>query len=221
MNADIPYLPVYVRRSFVRAGGFGVEQGYAFAIQSHPGRALGFHVMLQSGAHYRNIPIHGLQTKPAASPRPLGDCQLWDCFTFRPAVHCFGYLREHEATCLLRSGPCGGRYLFTVDWLPDHNGPGWTHIPDQNKCGHVMSLDDGNLACLPTNRIAWQDAYFIGATPNPSAHGYTVQTEVYRSESSVWDVSRDERYFYTPPVAAVSPDEGPGHPPDGSPANAP
>ncbi len=197
MNADIPYLKVYVRLKYISERD-GMEEGYAFAIQSMPGRALGFHVMLKTGAHYRNIPIHALATDPESPEITLGDAQLWDCFTFRPIVHCYQYLRDHEATCHLRSREMPGVYLFTVDWLPDHSGPGWTHLPDQNKCGHVMLLDDGNLACLPTNRIVWKDAYFIGSKGDPKAAGYKVQDEVYQAESSEWDVSREDSYFYGP-----------------------
>lgn len=212
MNADIPYLHCWVRRSFVKAGGFGLEEAYAFAIQSHPGRALAFHVMLKSGAHYRGVPIHAISTTPESSAPSLGDCQLWDCFTFNPTVHVYNYLRDHEAECLLRSGRKSGRYLFTVDWLPDFRGPGFTHLPDQNKCGHVMAMDDGSLACLPTNRIAWRDSYFIGQNPHPEAQKYTVQTETYQCESSAWDVSQDDSYFYGPKDGPISPETAQHHP---------
>jgi len=210
MNADIPYLPCWVRANHISRMG-GMEQGYAFAIQSVPGRALGFHVMLRSGAHYRNVPIHALATQPISKARPLGDCQLWDCFSYRPEVTVFSYLRDHEAICYLRSNAVDGTYLFTVDWLPDSwERPGFTMIPDQNKCGHVMALSDGNLACLPTNRIAWRDAYFIGNSPNPQAREYKVQDRVYQAEDSAWDVSRDEGYFYGPGNGPVAPDPAPG-----------
>lgn len=197
MNADIPFLRCWVRLPFISQRD-GVEEAYAFAIQSYPGRALAFHVMLKSGAHYRGVPIHALCLRPDSPERPLGECELWDCFTFHPIVHTYAYLRDHEAICYTRGGPMTGTYLFTVDWLPDHSGPGWTHLPEQNKCGHVLSLEDGNLCCLPTNRIAWQDAYFIGAHPDPRAQNYLVQEEVYQSEDSAWDVSRDAGYFYGP-----------------------
>ena len=197
VNSDIPYLRCLVRLPFV-SGGDGYEEGYAFGVQSVPGRALGFHVMLRSGAHYRNVPIHALALRECEA-RPLGDCELWDCFSYRPSVTVFSYLRDHEAECYLRSGKVGGTYLFTVDWLPDSwERPGFTLSPEQNKCAHVLALDDGNLAALPTNRIAWKDAYFCGSSPNPRAAGYVVQQDVYQAESSEWDVSADERYFYSP-----------------------
>jgi len=197
MNADIPYMRCWVRREFV-SQDTGLEEAYAFAIQSHPGRCLAFHVMLQSGAHYRNVPIHALCLDQDAPPIDLGDAQLWDCFTFHPQVHVYGYLREHEAVCYLRSKKLAGVYLFTVDWLPDQDGPGMTHLVEQNKCGHVMRLDDGNLCCLPTNRIAWRDSYFIGNSPAPETQRYKVQDEVYQAESGEWDVSQSEKYYYTP-----------------------
>jgi hypothetical protein len=197
VNADIPYLRCWVRRPFI-SDSVGTEEAYAFAIQSYPGRALAFHVMMKSGAHYRGVPINGIALQPDAPEIELGDCQLWDCFTFHPIVHCYSYLRDHEAICLTRSGPKPGTYLFTVDWLPDHNGPGWTHLPEQNKCGHVLALHCGNLVCLPTNRIAWKDGYFVGARPDPKSQGYKVQEHVYQAEDSAWDVSKDAGWAYAP-----------------------
>lgn len=211
MNADIPFLKCWVRTQFI-SDKEGMEEAYAFAIQSYPGRALAFHVMLQSGAHYRGVPIHALALTEDAPLRNLGDLQLWDCFTFHPTVHCYNYLREHEAVCHLRSGDMEGRYLFTVDWLPDHSGPGFTHLPEQNKCGHVLALDDGNLCCLPTNRIAWMDGYFIGRKPSPKSRQYTVQGEVWQAEDSRFDVSRDANYLYGHAAAYMTPDWGADHP---------
>ena len=197
MNADIPYLSCLVRREFISKDS-GHEEAYAFAVQSMTGRALGFHVMLKSGAHYRGVPIHAL-TLTGGVGRPLVDVQLWDCFSDRPIVTVFSYLRDHQADCYLRSGKVPGRYLFTVDWLPNSpEQPGFTLTPEQNKCAHVMALDDGNLAALPTNRIAWRDGYFCGSSPDPKASGYCVQTQAYHAESCDWDVSQDERYFYSP-----------------------
>lgn len=199
MNADIPYLRCFVRRSFVSSSGRGMEEAYAFAIQSIPGRALGFHVMLQSGAHYRGVPIHGIALSESSPEIALGDCQLWDCFSYKPAITVFSYLRDHEADCHLRSGTASGTYLFTVDWLPDSwERPGWTLQPEQNKCAHVLALDDGNLVALPTNRIAWKDGYFVGKSPDPRARAYSVQDMAFHAESSDFDVSRDGRLFYGP-----------------------
>jgi hypothetical protein len=202
MNFDIPYLRVWVDESFLN-GGSAREEGYAFAIQSYPARALAFHVMLKSGAHYRNLPIHAIATREDAEARALADCQLWDCFSFRPIVTVFGYLLDHEAVCYTRRGPEKGDYLFTVDWLPDSlSASGWPARPEQSKCGHVFALGCGRLACLPSNRVAWRDGYFCGDRPDPRSRGYVVQEEVFRAEDAAFDASGSQDWCYGPVAAS-------------------
>lgn len=197
MNHDIPYLHCWVRLEFV-SDAEGFEEGYAFAIQSFKGRAIGFHVMLRSGAHYRNVPLHALCLNKDAAPKAAKDLAYWDCFSFKPVVTVFDYLRSHECLALLPDQKReAGRYLFTVDWLPDDPcHPGFLLEPDQNKCGHVLALESGNLAMLPTNKVAWRDGYFIGKDPHPEKMGYKVQTDVYRAEFADRDFSQSEAYFY-------------------------
>jgi hypothetical protein len=197
MNADIPYLHCLVRRKEI-ASGDGWEEAYAFAIQSVRGRALGFHVMLQSGAHYRNVPLHAISTNRSAPLYRPHDLAYWDCFSNKPLVTVFDYLRDHECAAILPSGVrMQGVYLFTVDWLPDDAAhPGFILQPDQNKCGHVLSLRDGNLAMLPTNRVIWRDGYFCGRDPHPEGQGYVVQSRVYQAESCERDFSKSDTYFY-------------------------
>jgi len=196
VNADIPTLRCWVRLPHI-ADSDGVEEAYAFAVQSVGGRALAFHCLMISGAHYRGVPIHAIALRPDAVEMTLGDCQLWDCFSARPIVHVFDFLRDHRCIAYTRGGSQNGRYLFTVDWLPEtQERPGFTLTPEQNKCAHVIALDNGNLCALPTNRIAWTDAYFVGGNPNPRSRGYRVQSEVYRCEGGDWDVSQGESYMY-------------------------
>jgi len=197
MNADIPYLRCHVRRSVIGSDD-GLEEAYAFAIQSIRGRALGLHVMLKSGAHYRGVPLHAVVLSPEAPSRSPRDLAYWDCFSSKPIVTVFDYLRDHECLAYLPSKQSvPGVYLFTVDWLPDDSiHPGFILQPDQNKCGHVIALKDGNLAMLPTNKVAWRDGYWIGGDPSPEKQGYVVQTSVYHAESCERDFSNSEMYFY-------------------------
>ncbi len=203
MNANIPTLHCWVRREFLTGGkeSGGFEEGYAFAILSVRGRALQFHVMLRSGAHFRGLPLHALLTSTAGEGgyKDLSDLQLWDCFSSRPVVTVFDYLRDHECKVWLRDRSAwSGRYLFTVDWLPDsEEAPGLIYQPDQNKCGHVIALANGQLACLPTNRIAWMDGYFIGSDPQPQRRGYVTNGTVWEAETAArWSVAEDADFFY-------------------------
>jgi hypothetical protein len=203
MNANIPTLRVWVRREFLTGGKqSGLEEGYAFAVMSVRGRALCFHVLLKSGAHFRGLPLHALLAWPEI-PRPaidkkLSDLELWDCFSSRPVVTVFDLLRDHECKAWLRDGSClKGSYLFTVDWLPDsEEAPGWIYQPDQNKCGHVLELENGQLACLPTNRVAFADGYFVGNDPKPQEAGYLTNETIWQAETATWDVSKEDAVFY-------------------------
>ena len=197
MNADIPYLHCWVDRLDI-AGQAGAEEAYAFAIQSVRGRALGFHCMLKSGAHYRNVPLHAITLRRNTDRRIESDLAYWDCFSSRPIVTVFDYLRDHECTAILPTGiKEQGFYLFTVDWLPDEaQRPGWIPQPDQNKCGHVLALDSGHICMLPTNKIVWRDGYWIGNEPHPELMGYKVQDKVYQAEHCDRDFSKNEAYFY-------------------------
>jgi len=197
MNADIPYLHCWVRLEHI-SDNEGLEEAYAFAIQSIYKRSLGFHVMLRSGAHYRNVPLHAIALKPDAETMELNNLAYWDCFSNSPVVHVYDYLMEHECYAMMPDGTkLDGLYLFTVDWLPDNAAmPGFILTPDQNKCGHVIALDNGNIAMLPTNKIAWRDGYFIGAHPNPHDMKYKGQQRVYNAESCTRDYSKSDKYFY-------------------------
>ena len=197
MNADIPYLHCWVNLRDI-ADKNDMEEAYAFAIQSMRGRALGFHCMLKSGAHYRNVPLHAISLKQNVGCRTPSDLAYWDCFSSKPTVTVFDYLRDHECTALLPAQTRErGVYLFTVDWLPDDaQHPGFILEPAQNKCGHVLALESGHICMLPTNKIVWRDGYFIGNEPHPEQMGYKVQNKVYQAENSDRDVSKADTYFY-------------------------
>lgn len=197
MNADIPFLHCYVRRSEITMVP-GWEEAYSFAVQSLRGRAIALHCMLKSGAHYRGVPLHAICTRQDAEPRGVSDLAYWDCFSNRPVVTVFDYLRDHECIALLPDGRKErGVYLWTVDWLPDDSThPGFILHPDQNKCGHFISLESGNVCMLPTNKIAWRDGYWIGADPHPEREGYVVQTSIYQAESATRDFSKSSQYYY-------------------------
>lgn len=194
MNANIPPLKVWVKL------GDKIEHGYAFAVQSYRGRALQFHVLLESGAHFRHVPLHWLSHEP--TPRfnyDLTDLQLWDCFSYRPVVTVFDLLKDYECDVILRNKQrVHGCYWFTVDWLPDSDSEaGFLLQPDQNKCAHVIKLSNGQIACQPTNRVAWKDGFFIGNNPAPEKQNYETIEDVFQAETCErWSVADKREAFY-------------------------
>ena len=202
MNADLPPLKVWISRRHLTQDdeADGYEAGYCFALQSYRGRALQFHVMLQSGAHFRHIPLHWLIHKHLPTTHcDLEQLQLWDCGSNRPVVTVFSFLRDHECTVILRDRTTiNGIYWATVDWLPDSDPEaGMLLQPDQNKCAHLIQLENGQIAALPTNRIAFKDAYFIGNAPKPQKQGYVTIETIWKAESAdKWSVAETDKTFY-------------------------
>src|SRR5690554_3775171 len=63
LNHDIPHLRVWVRDAFLHdldPNQRGFTLGTAHAVCTIKGRALGFHVLLDNGAHIGRLPIHAL-----------------------------------------------------------------------------------------------------------------------------------------------------------------
>jgi hypothetical protein len=95
----------------------------------------------------------------------LGDCQLWDCFSARPIVHVFDFLRDHRCIAYTRSGSQNGRYLFTVDFCADgmDSDTGFTEQAEEHKSFNFIRLDNGQFATQPNNRCLWYDQSLIPA----------------------------------------------------------
>jgi hypothetical protein len=199
MNADIPPLKVWIDAQHI-SDGEDFEQGYAFAIQSYKGRALQFHVLMESGAHFRHIPLHWLNHTPnPENLQPLPQLQLWDCFSYKPIVTVFDMLRDYQCNAILKDKTVlNAQYWFSIDWLPDSDTQsGFLLQPDQNKLAHVLLLANGQIAALPTNRIAFKDAFYIGDKPEPQKRGYRTIPTVWKSEDcNRWSVADNEEVYY-------------------------
>ena len=202
MNADIPPLKVLIPNCYLRDNNEldGYEEGYAFAIQSYKGRALQFHVLLKSGAHFRHVPLHWLIHVPTTLDKyELELLQLWDCFSYKPIVKVFDFLKDYSCNAILKDKTTiHGQYWFTIDWLPDSDEcAGFLLQPDQNKCAHVILLGTGQFACLPTNRIAFKDAFFIGNNPTPETKQYRTIDTIWQSENCErWSVANTDETYY-------------------------
>lgn len=134
-----------------------VQRGAWFALQPNIGAVWGGHVLLESGALYRNVPLHalsiGLHDSPTHCPN---DLQLWDCYCEDARAHEYNYLR---GLCTLSrskemSAPFLGSYLFTI--IPK-NDPFSRHL-DQHKEFVVSAINGtGRLAIRATNEMMFAD----------------------------------------------------------------
>ena len=172
LNASIPRFDCFVRDAFLYGldeEAKGLTRGVCHAVTSLAGRALGFHCLLENGAHISRLPIHAIVTKEDAPPVPLNQpwlLQLWNCFSYELAVTEFDYLSGMRVRAALADrSQHGGEYLFTIDYYGAQEAEaagenGW-------KCHHLIELDNGWLAALPNNRLAWFDPAFTDTFTEP------------------------------------------------------
>jgi len=199
LNQDMPHMEVYVRSEYLhdfQEGSEGLVKGICHGISSIPGRALGFHVLLENGAHIGRLPIHALIHKQDAPVvRDVWELQLWDCFSAQVSVHEFAWLSGLRVRVYLPDREVvGGQYLFTVDYWGNNGSEnageaGW-------KCHHIIELDNGLFAAQPNNRLCFFEPSVV--VPFQKVPGYKTMTRTWKCEDgSKWRCSDDDKMFYT------------------------
>jgi hypothetical protein len=176
-NASISHRYAFVRERFLYDGDeskTGMIPAVIHGISSTPSRSLGFHVLLENGARWSDLPLHALAHKQDAPELPLEELSLFDAFGYDLTVTEYEYLRELEVEAKLRSGRKElGVYVLSLDWIRN----GWSDFPAQHKELHLIALDSGNFAVLPNYNLSWRDPSFVEpATQMPH----------YRAQSTVW-----------------------------------
>jgi hypothetical protein len=83
-----------------------------------------------------------------------------------------------------------GNYFGTIYWYDN----GYTNEPTQFKEGHIILLDNGQIAVQPNNRLMFKDMSFTGeAFPAEKIQATTTRPSVEISEK--WTIT-DNDYFY-------------------------
>ena len=209
LNANIPPIYCKIRREYLydlREHKGETEDCVVFGLGSISGRALLFHALLTNGAIYWRLPISAFVQNRRSDTvhsvsmehQDLEDLQLWNSFSYYPAVTTFDFLKGQRCKYFSKNKNkvYYGEYLFTVDWAhPESNIINTEHseIPDQHKCGHVLALDNGNYAVQPNNRILWSIPSF---TTSSSIPDYKVQTTVWNVENKKLVTDDTDKFFY-------------------------
>jgi hypothetical protein len=130
--------------------------------------------------------------------RRLDELQLWNCFSYYPAVTSWDILDGQAGKYIGKDKKWHpGKYLFTVDFAhPESNILDTDHseIPHEHKCAHIIALDDGNYAAQPNNRCIWDIPSF---TVKDNIPDWKVQTNEWNVEdSSQWRTEDTDKFFY-------------------------
>jgi len=124
--------------------------------------------------------------------------QLWNCFSYYPAVTSWDILDGQAGKYIGKDKKWhAGKYLFTVDFAhPEANIVDTDHseIPHEHKCAHIIALDDGNYAAQPNNRCIWDIPSF---TVKDNIPDWKVQTNEWNVEDSrAWRTEDTDKFFY-------------------------
>jgi hypothetical protein len=206
INANIPPIEAFVRTNFLqnRPHKFAQNDDYLpcliIGVASIPGMAPLFHFVMEDGGLWWRMPIHAFCSKKDTPQEELHQLVLWDSFSYHVGVTTFSFLHNKKMVYYNRNKEeKSGRYLFTLDWAGGDSNvldAGFSEIPGQHKCGHVIELEDGNYAIQPNNRVKLFEPSYI------TKWGQTIidrrlGTELWTVENkSRWILSDDDRYEY-------------------------
>jgi hypothetical protein len=123
--------------------------------------ALAFTVLLESGALWYDVPIHGICTAEC-EPRELSLLQQWDCLSDDFTVHAYEPLKTLKVVANQDSLPLG-TYMFTIDFL----GSFYADDPGEHKTLNVIELVTGHLVAMPNNKLLFEDKTFTKITDWP------------------------------------------------------
>ncbi len=206
LNANIPPMECFVRSNFLqnRPHKFEDTDTYLpcviFGVSSMSSRVPLFHFVMEDGGLWWRMPIHAFCSRENVPQEDLHQLVLWDCFSHHISVTKFDFMEQKVMLFYDRSrNERKGKYLFTLDWSqPDPNviDTGFSSVPGQHKCGHVIELDDGNYAIQPNNRVKLFEPSFV------TKWGQLVIERKLGSEywsvenQPRWLLSDDDRYEY-------------------------
>ena len=202
LNTNVPVFDCLIRKEYL----YDLQQHHGeyedvtvFGLASVQGRALGFHLLTETGAQMARIPLSALVFKEHEPHIPLHYLQLWDCFSYEVSVTDFDWLHEMRVQTVLRDKQItDGSYMFTVDWYGNNESeePG----EDGHKNAHVIKLDCGCIAAQPNNRIIWHEPSMI-TSPCDLRTGdrpdYLINTHKWKCEiDSKWTTDDSYHVFY-------------------------
>jgi len=169
-------------------------------VASIPHRAPLFHFIMEDEGLWFRMPIHAFCHKTPAAQEELYNLVLWDSFSSYIGVTQFDFLINKRIKYIDRNKKWNeGTYMFTLDWAHEDKNIadlGFSEVPGQHKCGHVIKLDNGNFAIQPNNRCRAFEPSFV-TKPGQNVIERKLGTQMWSVENTAkWVLSDDDRYDY-------------------------
>ena len=146
----------YVDSRFTHQNEIGFIPCVWFGLVSYPGRVWGCTVMLENGAIYRNVPVHGVAFMDKPCEWDVKDAQTWDCYGSDFTTVEYRYLARLDCKVRANGREHEGHYLFSVAPIND----GFSAYPEQAKEFCFVRLDNSRLSIQPTNLVVFRELSF-------------------------------------------------------------
>ena len=184
LNVNIPPFKAWVRKEFLhdqKSGQGEFEHCLVFAVRSVPSRAIGFRILLDSGAQYEGVPVHAFvwNKDDFVEEWPIYLAEMWDCFGLNVVCNVYEALSNLSCSVYLRDSRwADGTYMFSLDW---HSNV-WSDLPEERKDAHIIKLETGVYCAYPNNRICWKEGSFT----DPFVRRWTKEKPTYRANTTLY-----------------------------------
>jgi hypothetical protein len=135
--------------------GLGIVPAAVHAARSRAGKAMTFHVHLDTGPHYSLLPIDQIFHSDGDRFK-LGDIQPWSCFSDEVEYFVFERFRFGRVRVLPLN--IQARYIGTFDWLNND----FSDMIEEFKQGHFLALENGQYGIFPNNMLLFEDKAWTG-----------------------------------------------------------
>ncbi len=205
LMCDFPATTAFIRAKYLYdQDDYRVPEGgehepiYVFGVTSIEAKAILFTVMTDQGIQRDHVPISAICSKPHRQHWELDNHELWNSFSYHPAILEYEFLKKLRCQVKLRDKSVHwGTYICTLDWY----GNRIAEMPGEagHKCAHIVTLDCGCWVAQPNHRILWRESSFVtrpldwgGELPRHSVNTRDWSVE----QNPKWVTSDDDRWFY-------------------------
>jgi hypothetical protein len=154
----------------------GTTRGIWHAVYSRPGQMLMTHVLLESGAHWCGLPMHGLlATDDGGFWHDRHDLEPWGGMGEHLECLHLHYLEGLEVVTI-KYGWKGRHTGIVIDWTD-----GFSRYPQEHKPLNLLEMDTGQFALLPNNYVTYSDKHLVNPSKREDLKNYR------RGETTYWE----------------------------------
>jgi hypothetical protein len=159
-------VPEFVIQSEVHDENLMPAVWYGVSVQ--PGRVMGCHVLLESGATVIDLPLHALRSTPTSGHVKwrVENAHRWDGFGWNAEIFEPIYLTGLSARILTENHQLTDR-IGDLWFCIDHINDGYSIEPTQHKHLWVVALENGCFTQVPQDMLLIKEASFTNITVVP------------------------------------------------------